>query len=58
MEPRSPGPSFLKQVSMIVCVELASLKAQDKVVKQKAATNEHEGPFLVVCRRSMDVEAV
>ena len=42
--------SCLKQVLMIICVKVASLKVQDKVVKHKAAMNKCEGllgPFLV-----------
>jgi len=51
-------PSCLKQVLTIVHVKLASLKVQDKVVKHKAATNKHEGPFLVFYRTKLDGEAV
>jgi hypothetical protein len=40
-------PSCLTQVLTKVWVKLTSLKAQDKVVKDEAATNKHEGPFLV-----------
>ena len=49
-------PSCLTQELMIVHIKLASLKAQDEVVKDKAATNEHEGPFLVFCGRDLDAK--
>jgi len=50
------GPSCLKQALLIVFIELASLKAQNKVVKHKAAMYKHEGPFLVFCGRNLDAE--
>jgi hypothetical protein len=49
-------PSCLTQVLTKVWIELASLKAQDKVVKDKAATNEHEGHLLVFFGRNLDAK--
>jgi len=41
---------------MKVCIELASLEVQDKVLEDKAGTNKHEGPFLVFFRRNLDLK--
>jgi hypothetical protein len=49
-------PSCLTQVLAKVWVELTSLKVQDKVVKDEAATNKHEGPFLVFFGRNLDAK--